>query len=80
MTYRPEGWDNPYNEKYKRKPWTEWFQSDAEIAYEAGASAMLRAIWKLAKESPTGIFTFDSNFISAYRNFTNIPDDTGESK
>ena len=31
------------------------------IDYEAGADAMLEAIWKLAKEAPTGTFIFDSN-------------------
>jgi hypothetical protein len=46
-TWRPEGWDNPYSEDKKlTKPWTEWFQSDAEIAYEGGAAAMLEALKK----------------------------------
>lgn len=29
---------------------------------EAGADAYEKAIWKLAKESPTGTFTFDTQF------------------
>jgi hypothetical protein len=44
-TWRPEGWDNPYSEDKKlTKPWTEWHQSDAELAFEAGADALLKAI------------------------------------
>jgi len=31
---------------------------------EVGADAMLEAIWKMAKESPTGTFTFDTSVVS----------------
>ena len=34
------------------------------MVYEAGADAMLREIWKMAKESPTGTFTFDTHVIN----------------
>ncbi|KKM99441.1 hypothetical protein LCGC14_1147780 [marine sediment metagenome] len=34
--------------------------------FEAGADAMLEAIWKLAKESQTGAFVFDSNAGNIY--------------
>ena len=34
---------------------------------EAGATAMLEAIWKLAEESPTKTFTFDKNHFHVYR-------------
>ena len=33
---------------------------------EAGADAMLEAIWEMAKESPTGKFTFDMATINVY--------------
>ncbi len=35
-------------------------------AYEAGADAMLEALWRMAKESPTGTFTFDTDTINVY--------------
>ena len=34
-------------------------------AFEMGADAMLAAIWKLAKESPTGTFVFSTHIISS---------------
>jgi len=45
--WRPKEWDNPYScDKKLTKAWTEWFQSDAEIAFEAGADAMIEALLK----------------------------------
>ena len=54
--WRPRGWRNPW---YKSVS----FYSRYNL-HEAGADAMLEAIWKLAKESPAGTFTFDSNIIN----------------
>ena len=65
--YKPKGWENPYTEcnksckkLYNGKP----FSAVEEAAFEAGADAMLEAIWKLAKESPTGVFSFDTNAVN----------------
>ncbi len=33
---------------------------------EAGADAILEAIWKMAKESPTGKFEIDSHIVNIY--------------
>ena len=58
MSWRPNDWENPYFLKdvdgghYNKYP-------EFEV-YEAGADAMLKAIWALAEESPTGTFTLDS--------------------
>ena len=38
-----------------------------DTSFEAGADAMLKAIWKLAEESPTKTFTFDKNHFHVYR-------------
>ena len=35
-------------------------------SFNAGADAYEAAIWKMAKESPTGIFTFDTNTINVF--------------
>ena len=37
-----------------------------EYTFEAGADAMLEAIWKMAKDSPTGTFIFDTNAINVF--------------
>ena len=59
MNRKPEV-KNPYK--------TEMGYSDPvkAAAFEEGADAILEAIGKLAKESPTGTFTFDSNMIQIY--------------
>ena len=51
--FRPKDWENPYKEEY-------WQGQEKEI-FEAGADAYEAAIWKIAEESPTGTFTFDTN-------------------
>ena len=51
--WRPKNWDNPYE-----PVWGNPFRGEFHVAYEAGADAMLKAIWKLAEESPTKTFTF----------------------
>ena len=60
-TWRPKGWKNPFCEScwWRLKDREEYCQK-CNCLYEAGAEAMLEAIWKLAEESPTGTFTFDS--------------------
>ena len=65
MSWRPEGWKNPY---FKSADFegnlATWNEYPAFSIFEAGADAMLGALFQLAKESPTGIFTFDSNVIN----------------
>lgn len=50
--WRPEGWKEGFSPE-----WDETRYKD----FEAGADAMLEAIWKMAQESPTKTFTFDAN-------------------
>ena len=47
---------------------------DRGVGYEAGADAMLEALWKMAQESPTGTFTLDTNTV---RNADIIQDGLG---
>jgi len=56
---RPKGWLNPHGTKEERDSLIgeEKFCYDA---YEAGADAYEEGIWQMARESPTGIFLFDS--------------------
>ncbi|KKK99322.1 hypothetical protein LCGC14_2633910 [marine sediment metagenome] len=55
--WRPRDWKN----KYLNTDGTWNFAIDTiDIAYEAGADAILAAIWKMAGDSPTGTFTFDT--------------------
>ena len=69
---RPDNWENPFT-KLLQKAMN--LQADnfpyrdvkaEEKAFEAGADAMLEAIWKMAKDSPTGTFTFDTNTINIF--------------
>jgi len=64
--YRPEGWETtkrmalPIDEVSRSVAWAN--------GYEAGADAFLEAIWKMAKESPTGTFTFDTHEVPSVFN------------
>ena len=63
--WRSKDFKNPYphaapikaNEAFNER-WT---------IFEAGADAILKAIWKMAEESPTKTFTFDKNHFHVYR-------------
>ena len=59
--YRPEGWKKTelLDESINRK--------DYDLGFEAGADAILEALFKLAKESPTGTFTIDSRQENAFK-------------
>ena len=73
--WRPDNWKNPYskaNVEYldsaslmcRMKDGTcmhNLIREAREHTFEAGATAMYEAIWKMAEESPTGTFTFDAN-------------------
>ncbi len=74
--WRPENWDT---DKQKHLERADGFypkvaicddgssESECRQMFEAGADAMLEAIWKLAEESPTKTFTFDKNHFHVYR-------------
>jgi len=71
--WRPKkGWENPYRhyEIPPSRPIKDVICEEecnvGNYAYEAGADAMLEAIWKMAKESPTGTFIFDTNTINIF--------------
>jgi len=58
MTWRPEDWISRKREACEFGPY------QCEEFFEDGADAMLEALWKMAKESPTGTFTFDTREIN----------------
>ncbi len=59
---RPEGFNNPYPKSGTAQPENIPWLLIHDI-YEAGADEYERCIWKAAKESPTGTFTFDTHII-----------------
>ncbi len=72
--WRPDGWPKCPCDECDRKvvdgygyfcnlacgERTTWFNR------EAGADAMYEAIWKMARESPTGTFAFGTNAINVF--------------
>ena len=69
--YRPEGWPEiPCNtcedaviDDYGYACEPSCGERARYFNFEAGADAYEEAIWKMAKESPTGTFTFDTNAV-----------------
>ena len=58
--WRPKGWENrPYEVGKDNMAY--------HNAFEAGADAMLDALFKMAKESPTGTFVIDSKGINIFK-------------
>jgi len=69
--WRPDNWE--YQKKtiididaHPEKTWDVAHSCGWADGYEAGADAILEAIWKLAEESPTKTFFFDANIQRAY--------------
>ena len=62
--YRLDGWDK-YEEFEKSDVCDSKDASLIEI-FEAGADAMLKALWKMAEESPTKTFTIDSRVVNVF--------------
>ena len=70
--WRPEGWQNPYevishshiHEDGKGVLTLSGVHGEPYNAFEDGADALLEALFKLAKESPTKTFTIDSLVIT----------------
>ncbi len=60
---RPKEWVNPYKE-YSIPPNKFPIRGSA---FEDGADAILEALFKMAKESPTGTFVIDSKAIDIFR-------------
>ena len=57
MTWRPDNWE------HTRSVWLEQNYTTGKMkqkTFEAGADALLEALFKLAQESPTKTFTIDS--------------------
>ena len=59
--WRPKNWHKYSNEQPPSG------SPNAE-SFEAGADAMLEALFKLAKESPTGKFEIDSHGVNVFHN------------
>lgn len=62
--WRPSVWAKARTEFFEAHQRKNRWGKARQIDYEAGADAMLEAIWKMAKESPTGTFTFDTNTVN----------------
>jgi len=65
--WRPKNWASI---KYYNISREIYDTHEVELGYqffEAGADAILEAIFKLAEESPTKTFTFDAQFINIFR-------------
>ena len=58
--WRPEGWENPLD--YTSHLGIQDIIDGQKLAYEVGADAMLAGIWKMARESCTGTFVFDTHY------------------
>ena len=88
MSWRPEGWKTPNVMALKDvKPGfvmadqVRFLDKSECEAFEAGADAILEALFKLAEESPTKTFVIDSQVIQIYRGEERtkifIPDEEG---
>ena len=73
--YRPEGLVNPYKSTEEEDGTFSHSLGQEEQAFEAGADAMFETLWKMAEDSPTGIFFLDSNTHQAYAKISDIPKD-----
>ena len=60
---RPKDWENPHMPIGMAAGYPQAFEANI---YEAGADAMLKALFKMAKESPTGTFVIDSHVINIF--------------
>ena len=74
MAWRPKNWVNPFEKmiKEENRIWDDDLRcyghpdliehlEERAVTFEAGADAMLDDLFEMAKESPTGTFTMDSN-------------------
>jgi len=63
MSWRPENYEEVFGEMLQSR-----YRDDMSIkeVSDIGADAFYEAIWKMAKESPTGTFIFDTNTINIY--------------
>jgi len=66
--WRPKEWENPFCKScWWRHKQQEKYCEHCNCIFEAGADAMLEALYKLAEESPTKTFTIDSKVINILR-------------
>ena len=59
-TWRPEDWERVVSLHYNHR------KVLRIKAFEAGADAILDALFKMAKESPTGTFVIDSKEVNVF--------------
>lgn len=72
--WRPPDWEvikiiiEHYAEQFGEGDHEKWLiTDDTRDLIEAGADALLKALWKLAEESPTKTFTIDARGIHIYK-------------
>jgi len=76
-SWRPKGWKNSYKDlPIVHLEWDDGrvIHYSPPVIYEAGADDLYDALWKMAKESPTGTFTLDTNTINIYNEEDNAED------
>jgi len=60
---RPKGWVTPFEEEGDI---LDNYLARRKIDFESGADAYEAALWKMAKESPTGTYTIDSHAVNIF--------------
>ena len=66
MDWRPDKWAYQRNRYFKHNQPKPPYYKTRQLDFEAGADAMLEALWRLAEESPTKTFIIDSRDINIY--------------
>ncbi len=72
-SWRPDGWKNPYIDWHKVSIGKHSYKIPVhpsaveEEIFEAGASAMLEVLFRLAQESPTKTFCIDARPMAIYQ-------------
>ena len=69
---RPDNWVKQRTIFFETHQKTNRWGQTRRLDYEAGADAILKAIWKMAKDSPAGTFIFDANTINFDANTINV--------
>ena len=67
MNWRPnKGWEHFRNDYFEQNQLKAPYYKIRQADYEAGADAVLEALYKLAQQSPTRTFTIDSRVVTIY--------------
>ena len=64
--WRPGNWVKERNTYFEQNQPQKPYYKTRQRDYEAGADAMLEALFKLASESSTGTFVIDSKAVNIY--------------